>query len=512
MIPWLRARGFALVSTTVALAWMAPSLYAFSRVAWSRLNETYPLWWLEPLFYRSALASQQGLSLYPPPGLEHTPPIYNPGFPVVGGWVIALFGEGYPALRWFSFLCFVALTLVIAWWSARETRSPAVGVLAFGLAISLQAPMGRWITAINVDTPSIALGFVGLWLVTRERLTRAGAIAAGLLITVGFAFKQPACLLALPALTHLVWTDRKAALWFALACGGSALVMLLWLGLGSDGWYWTYAFDVPLRTEQRDTPFVRHFVAEHWLPAIASVIAPIVLTAFAPERLRGLWLPLSLATLAMAYAGFRKDGGDMNTLLPAYVTGVLCWSMLPGVMLPPWSPQARSTLRTLAIAVVLIGGGYATHARMTWMRNRAATLELEARSGNPSTRTYPKHAEFEARLRRTIATLPKPVFVGARFFGMQGPLNAHQSALYEGTSRTQGFDLGTQIEPTLRRHHYKALILWSYWNNDAFDRVVERHYVKDAALGPDPVIGLHVHVWLPKRARAERRTRITTGR
>jgi hypothetical protein len=151
----------------------------------------------------------------------------------------------------------------------------------------------------------------------------------------------------------------------------------------------------------------------------------------------------------------------------------------------------------LATGLVVIGAGMSARDGMTWFRNRAETLDREART-HPDASTYPKQAGFETHLRRTIARLPKPVFVGARFFGMQGPLNAHQSALYEGTSRTRLFDLNKQLAPTLRRHHYKALVLWSYWNNKDFDRLVKRHYVKGPSLGADPVIGLHVHVWLPR--------------
>lgn len=499
MIARLRAHGFAIVSALAALGLCAPSVLAFFRVAQSRLNEPYVLWWLEPLFYRSALASQQGLPLYPPPCLEYTPPIYNPGFALVGGWIVALCGEGYPALRWFSFLCFVATALVIAWWSGRETRSPAIGVLAFALVMSLQSPMGRWITAVNVDTPSLCAGMFGMWLVTRENLTRAQAIAAGLSITVAFAFKQPACLLALPALTHLAWTDRKAALWFAAACVGSALLMVLSLWIASDGWYWTYAFEIPLHTAKRDTPFVDHFLFKHWLVASASVIAPLLLTALGPRRMRAFWLPLSLSSLVMAHAGFTKDGGDMNTLLPAYLTGVLSLCMLPS-MVPAVasSSRGRAWASMLLIAVVVLGSGYAARHSMTWFRNRAVSLDRDAQKPNPSPATYPKQVAFENDVRRAIAGLPKPVFVGARFFGMRGPLNAHQSALYEGTSRTQLFDLKAQLAPLLRRHHYKALVLWSYWNNKDFDRIVKRHYVKGAFLGSDPVIGLHVHVWRPR--------------
>ena len=241
----------SLLTSLVALWFCAPSLLAFARIASSRLSENYALWWLEPLFYRAALASNQGLPLYGPPNLEYTPPIYNPGLSVVGGWLIAAFGDGYAPLRWFSFVCFVGLSLVIAWFTWRHTKCIALCIVTATLIVSLQAPMGRWITAVNVDTPSLLFGFTGLLLATRENLRRVDAIVAGLCITVGFAFKQPACLLVIPALTHLAMTDRRNALWFVIACGGSAALMMVVLLIASNGWYWTYAFAIPMQTPKR---------------------------------------------------------------------------------------------------------------------------------------------------------------------------------------------------------------------------------------------------------------------
>jgi len=271
------------------------------------------------------------------------------------------------------------------------------------------------------------------------------------------------------------------------------------LTIASDGWYWTYAVTLPLHTATRaKPPFFPTLLETHQLAAHAAIIVAPVLTLLGPTRLRFFWLPLSTVTLLMAHAGFTKDGGELNSLWPLYVAGVLCFSLVPIVAAGLQSLPIPALAMTVLVALVTIGGAAAAKDKLTWFRNRAVSLEREARRPNASPHTYPREQAFERTLRHTIHALPKPVFVGARFFGPRGPLNTHQTGLYEGMVRTQLFDPLTQLEPTLARHHYKSLVLWSYWHNENFDRLVQRYYVEDRALGNDPLIGLRVNVWLPK--------------
>lgn len=498
-VAWVRANWFALLSTTVALQMCWSSFVGFARVALSRLNEPYALWWLEPLFYRSALAVHQGLPLYPPPSLEYTPPIYNPGLSLMGGALIAFVDDGYPVLRWFSFICFIGLALVIAWWTWRETRSAALAIAAVAFVTSLQASMGRWMTAINVDTPSLFFGFLGLLLVTRANVTRAHAILGGLCITLGFAFKQPVCLLAAVALIHLLATKRRCAVWFAIACGGSAMVMILALLYASDGWYGTYAFRIPFETGKRDKSFFNALFQRHTVAALAVVAAGPLFSLLGPRRLRALWLPLAGVTLLMAYAGFSKAGGDVNTLLPAYVAGAVCLPLTPIITARFRPVRLRSVTAMLLIACITVGASAAAHHKLSWFRKRGEAIVHLADRPKPPRYTYPKEAKFERRIHVLTKVLPKPVFVGGRFFGMNGPLNTHQTGLYEGTSRTRFFDLTAEVAPAFEKHRYKSLVLWSYWRNESFNRLVRRYYKKIRSLGADPVIGLRVEVWMPKK-------------
>ena len=508
MIDYVRQRWFAFATTAVAAILCAPSLLGFGRVAASRLNEPYALWWLEPLFYRAALASHQGLPLYPPPSLEYTPPIYNPGFSVVGGALISTFDAGYPGLRWFSFLCFVGLACVLAAWVWRESRSAALSFVTLTLVAALQAPMNNWIVAINVDTPSLCFGFLGLFLVTAERLTNARVVTAGLCITLGFAFKQPACLLVIPALTHLLVVDRKRALWFAVACGGSALALVTALHVTSDGWYWTYAISIPLQTPKSDIVFREAWLEVHPWSAACVGLGSLALTMFGPTRLRAFWLPLVVSAVAMAYGGLTKDGGDRNTLLPVLVAGVLCLALLPTCgprlsstlahLTPRFAPHVPVGLATL----VALGGTWIAHRDLAGFRDDGQALHAarteHAKWSESRFVSYPVLSTFEASLRLLVASLPQPVFVGGRFPGPHGPLNTHQTGLFEGTSRTRLFDLEAQIAPRLASHHYKSLVLWSYWHDSAFTGVVKRYYRRGKKIGADPLIGLHIHVWHPR--------------
>lgn len=359
--------------------------------------------------------------------------------------------------------------------------------------------MGRWVTAINADTPSLLFGFLGLLLVTHARVTPTRAIIGGVCISLGFAFKQPVCLLAVAVLVHLAATDRRYAAWFVLACGGSALLMILALLYTSDGWYGIYAIRIPFETGKRDKPFFDALFQRHMVTAWAAVVAAPLLSLLGPARQRFFWVPLSLVTLLMAYAGFSKAGGDLNTLLPAYVTGAICLLLTPVIGKRLQSKRVQTVATLSVIACITVGASLAARDKLSWYRGRGKELVRLANKPRPPRYTYRKEARFERRIFKLVNQLPKPVFVGGRFFGPNGPLNTHQTGLYEGISRTHLFDLDAKIVPAFEQRRYKSLVLWSYWHDQTFNRLIKRYYRKSMNLGADPVIGLRVEVWRLKK-------------
>ncbi len=496
---WLAAQSL-LAGAAAWLCW--PATHAFLRMTIGRLAEPCALWWLEPLFFRAALAAHHGTPLYGPPSLDYTPGIYNPGLAVAGGLLLSVFGDELTVVRTFSFTCLLALATLIAWWSAREAKSPAVGIVAFSLVLSTVTSMGTPLTVTNVDVPCVLFCVLACFLVAREQTDSiAATVAAAFCVVIAFAFKQPGCLIAAPIALHLLTQRPKRALLFVAVTAGLAGAMVGALLLASSGWYWTYAVKIPLHTERVPQPqLLATLLKEHRLATRAAQGMPLLLMVLGPKHTRWLWLPLAATFTLMAYLGVSKAGGGSNTLLPFYVGGVLLFVMLPQLTQVWRGRRAAQVIELLLVAAVIGVGATFSNAKLEEFCRLEAGLVRASVHGRPERKLLaPIHA-FEARLRQRIQRLPKPVFVGARFFGAGWPMNTHQTPLYEGSVRTAFFDVPKSLDPVLSSHHYASMVVWDYPHDIGFKERLKRYYEPKGTIGTDPLVGLRVRIWKPRRA------------
>jgi len=480
----------------VAVSCCALPLQKFFALALGRVDEPYALWWVEPILQRAALAARQGLPLYGPPSLVYTPPVYNPGLALVGAGLFSIFDPGLPVLRAFGLGSFVALAVVLGVWTGRLTRNATIGFVAFAWMLACVGPVGSTPIFVNVDGPAtLCCVLAGALVIGEPPPTRARTIAAALCVVLAFLFKQPGCLIAVPLAFYLYTRDRSMALTFVAVSGGVATLVVGGLLLASHGWYWTYAFDIPLHTRRVDKgALLLKLARRHWAEAAGLAIAPLLLTLLGPQRLRGSWLGLSAAFAAIGYVGITKDGGATNTLLASYAGGVLAFMSLP--LLARRLRGARHALAAelLSCAIVVGIGAAATNSGLKAFYKREVRLEGTAPKHQPNVHEVPRFAAFEARLRKRVRRLPQPVFVGGRFFDV-GANNTHQTGLLEGSARVPVFDMHAVLEP-LQRRPYASMLVWNYKKDREFETMLKRHYRKTKSLGRDPLIGLRVEVWV----------------
>ena len=488
MVPWFMG--------ALALIICAQSMIAYARFASSRLLEPYAIWWLEPLFFRSAIAVYSGEPLYAPPNLDYTPAAYNPGLSVVGGLLFELVEPSLPVLRLFSFAMFGCLAALIAWWVYTESEDIIWSAVSLCLSLALCVSMRHISTAINCDTPFMFFGALGAYLAYKHPRSSVAVVASAIAVTIASLFKQPGYLL-MPALAVYLWTVRRRGAWlFTAACAAALLVPVATMVMTSGGWYLTYTVIMPLTTiGAGDPPFFHTLFDAYPLAALSFIGCVPILTLLSTPDQRWFWAPLWVSSFAMGYLAFNKHGGDWNSLLPICWLGVLVFSLLPPLLTKRVSGDGQRWIvqaTCLAIAVT------AVHFQFEGVRRRADHLVQISKTKGKDAPTYPADAAFEAILRRHIASSTPPVFVGARFLDLSKPLNTHQTPLYDGTFRTSQFDITEIMEADLARHRYGSMIVWDYWKDDAFKNLLRRYYRRGKKIGLDPLIGLNVYIWTPR--------------
>lgn len=315
-----------------------------------RIGSAWPLEWMEGASLHHALRLLHGEPLYGPPSAEFIPFVYPPLSYLPMALSAQLFGATLWAARIPSLLALVSWL----WAAARAARllqgSAQAGWSAAGLSALGYGYCGGFVDLARVDALFIALIACGCWRLCAERPAQGLAC----LVLACFA-KQHGVIMLAAASCGLIWQQRRAAVtvlapaWLALGLGYT------WLGVASDGWFWSYCLRVP----------ARHGLEPQLLGSYLLVDVLLYLPVMCALTLPWLWrrrsrlqvmICLCAGALLAGMLGRAHPGGDDNVRLPAYALLALlsAAALCDGCNAARSRPQRVSLLGLMALQALLL--------------------------------------------------------------------------------------------------------------------------------------------------------------
>lgn len=491
----------ALILTVAAMVVVYPFVRYWFGLVESRVFEPYPIGWLEPVFYAGALRVFDGLPVYGPPSVDYVAPIYGPGMSVVGGLLFKLFGPGYPVLRMFSLTCLAGLAAVMGAWVRRVTGSWLWIFIPAVLLLMLDKPMDYWFMRVNVDIPYLFFIFLALFLVHAWKWSAAPMICAGVSMALACLFKQNALVPAFALGLYLLIFDRGAFSYYFVSVACVLLPAAVVLHVTSDGWFLTVAGLIPAESVSKiSVDFLGKIRGLSKWAFYSFVITVPLLASVDRGKRKFFWILVGTAFAFLSWRTFQKQGSGENCLLPILLLGIPTPFLLVAAVAGRFLDRDESRVKrapvykvdsvlmkricgavALAAMVVLIPGGDKTPPDV-------------------DDTAFPGFLSFETRIRDVAEGTTGPLFIGARpeiLYETGRHPTFHQSPLYDGSYRTDFYDLKTFLSGPLSRHLWKRMVVWEY-DDKSLINLIAKYYRREKSLGKDPLIGTPVSVWIPK--------------
>jgi hypothetical protein len=356
-------------------------LYTVAR----RFAYPYDLEWMEGGMLAHAARLAEGHSIYPPPSIEFIPYLYTPLYPALLAALGSVAGISYQLGRAVSVAAILAVCALAAVALGRATRAapdsdgdgdagdararaPAAALglrdirwaawcgaaVAVGFFAATYPWVEGWYDIARADTLFLAMILGGLVLLGRQARRGAGwrgqlgvALAAAVLALSFFCKQTGVFYVAAGGALLLAWSPRRVPVYVLVAgvigLGGTAV-----LTRATDGWFWTYAFEVHQAHDFNIDRFYKSFVnilGRH--PAMTAAMA-LGLFAVAATALRRRVLPAGAgpllawsfvfaASCVVGAVGWGTQWAHFNAYMPAMLTGGLA----AGASLPALAACAR---------------------------------------------------------------------------------------------------------------------------------------------------------------------------
>lgn len=311
----------------------------------------YDLEWMEGGLLHHAQRLSDGQSLYPPPSVDFIPYLYTPGYPALLAGLGKIFTLGYALGRAVSVLAllgiaattFVAFRRPLAPQRTSRTTATLLAVTAVGYFAAAYPMMEGWYDLVRADTLFLAMVTVAIALAPRlaryanpraPRRPHVAMLALGVWMGLAFFTKQTGILyVAWVGAVVLVANWRRVPAYVvgagAVGLGGTFLYTKL-----TNGWFWTYVFEIHQAHDFSRDRFQRSFGYILWhFPAATLVIAvAFVAVLLALLRTRRnqpayvpllLWLPTYGISTLVGAVGWGTEFAHFNAYMPAFLHGGL---------------------------------------------------------------------------------------------------------------------------------------------------------------------------------------------
>jgi hypothetical protein len=352
-------------------------------LAWllgQRLVYPYDLEWMEGGMLCHALRLAEGQPLYAPPSLEFIPFLYTPLYPALVAALGKLVpgGIGYLLGRLVSIGSYLGATLLGWRFAARHGGSRAVATVALALPAAAFERTGAWYDIARPDSLWLLLataGLLGLYGAARNdageqrRDGRAHLEAAGaaVLLVASFFAKQTSSPLLVAGGVALLVLNLRLVPVYGLTLAATGLPLLWWLNKSSNGWFWTYIFEL----HQSHAFYARRaFVETPW--TLATIVGPaLLLVPWALLRRRSPALGyasfLGLVGMIVACVAFGTQWAFINAYIPGVFFPAVALGVAGGLLV---SPRRHGALMGHGLGGVtggMAGGG--TEGHWGWRSN-----------------------------------------------------------------------------------------------------------------------------------------------
>ncbi len=386
------------VVALLAIAWGVTLAIVFAL----RIGFPLELEWMEGGSLHTALRLQQGRAIYGPPSAEFVPFLYTPLYPAllaILGWALPL---GYALGRAVSVAATAATAAGLWRLAAQEGKPRAHGAAAAGMFLAGYVFTFRWYDVARADSLFLALLVWGLVLLRASDGDRRKALLAGVLVALAFWTKQTAAVFVLASGAACLFTAPRSLLPYAgaiAAIDGLGLLVGDWL---TDGWLWTYVFELHQQHAFNAARFWRKtwgmFV--HAAPLLVALVAWIAAVwlhgrtgakgQVEKDRRRGLvfWGAIAAAGLVTSALGYATQWAEPNAFMPG-----VCFA---AAWLAVALPVGRGEAVALGLVAAQLVFALAVEPRYQPIQDRGPAALGESYAWQDPARTIPP-AELRAR-------------------------------------------------------------------------------------------------------------------
>ncbi len=296
-----------------------------------RLNYPFELEWIEGAVVDHCRWILSGRGLYVPPSINFVPFNYPPLYFYVSALAMKIFGVGFFAPRFVSFISSLGCMGIIYFWVRYETKDRFLSFVTVGLFAAAYKYTGAWYDIARADSLQMFFIIAALYSARRLSISKGAVISAVLLVT-SFYIKQSALLIALSLGIYYFFRSRKAFLIFSgifLSFAIGAFLILYWK---SNGWFYYYAVLIPQQHE-----LVRSKIILFWADPLMRGIAPMFILVIAYLMLGkrkkiikdgfAFFLLITVGCILIAFLTMIHTVAYLNNLIPV-VAVIIVFSMI----------------------------------------------------------------------------------------------------------------------------------------------------------------------------------------
>jgi len=229
----------------LALLLAAWFVTCFAWLMAKRIGYPYDLEWMEGGQLAHSLRILNHQPIYGPPSVDFIPYLYTPFYPILLAAISKITGLGYVLGRIVSLLSFLTATIMGYVFARREGGDRATAACAMVIPVAAYVPTGQWYELARPDSLYLALVAVAVMVGWWKRHSHIGGVVTALLLVTAFFTKQTASpfMIAL----GIAFSGRQLAyreITFAVTLALTGLPLLYWANHSSQGWFWTYVFQL----------------------------------------------------------------------------------------------------------------------------------------------------------------------------------------------------------------------------------------------------------------------------